>query len=73
MQQLFRNYSLELEHPGSRASTLFHFGSQRRNRELTALIRMDLSSSSTGYARMSPQYFAHNAIELMTKWPIPST
>jgi hypothetical protein len=66
MQQFFSNSSLEMELPGSDATNVFHFGSERRNHELTALAWNDISQGFTGYTHISPQYFAHNTIELMT-------
>jgi hypothetical protein len=68
MLQFFSNYSLEMELPGSDATNVFHFGSERRNH--TALTWNDISQGFTGYTHISPQFFAHNSIELMTAWPI---
>jgi hypothetical protein len=65
MQQFFRNYSLELSLPGSNATPVFQFGSERRNQELTHFAYLDLYEGYTVYTHISPYYYAHNTIELM--------
>jgi hypothetical protein len=70
MQQFFRNYSLEMALPASHATPIFHFGSERRGYELIALAWQDLDDGFESYTHISPQYFAHDTIELMTAWSI---